>query len=105
MAWILDGDSLCVGQADGQMIEVRLADFSAPEFTDPGGLDAMDRLIGLTLMRHVTCTALAWSYDRTVARCRLNGWPLGTALRAAGGVEGGRGHYRRRKASAESLSP
>lgn len=90
--WVIDGDSLCVHQPGGLMIEVRLVDFDAPEISEPGGDAAWFDLVGLTLTRELACTPLARSYDRVVARCTLDGDPVGVLLKAAGHPEGGRGH-------------
>lgn len=96
--YVGDGDSLCVGDRPdpATWIEVRLADFDAPELNAPGGRDARNRLVRLAADRRVECTAergrsgrvVVW--DRVIARCRLNGRALGDALRASGGREGGR---------------
>lgn len=91
--YVGDGDGLCVGPA-GQperWIEIRLADFYAPELHEPGGRQAKDRLSRLALGRPLVCRAGRRSYDRVVARCALAGRPLGALLRNAGGIEGGRG--------------
>jgi len=90
--YVGDGDGLCVGPAGrpDRWIEVRLADFYAPELHDAGGRDAKRRLERLVMRKPLVCRAGRRSYDRVVASCTLNGRPLGTLLRAAGGVEGGR---------------
>ena len=90
--YVGDGDGLCVGPAGrpDRWIEVRLADFYAPELHDAGGRDAKRRLERLVLGRPLVCRAGRRSYDRVVAACTLGGRPLGVLLRAAGGVEGGR---------------
>ncbi len=46
VVYVGDGDSLCValGQAPSQWLEVRLADFYAPELSQPGGKQARDAL-------------------------------------------------------------
>jgi micrococcal nuclease len=92
--YIGDGDGLCVGPAGrpDRWIEVRLADFYAPELHDSGGRDAKDRLARLASGRTLVCRAGRRSYDRVVAACTLGGRPLGDLLRVAGGVEGGRGY-------------
>ncbi|NBW07120.1 MAG: nuclease [Caulobacteraceae bacterium] len=96
--YVGDGDGLCVGESanTSSWIEVRLADFDAPELHSPGGRAARDRLLGLVLGRRIDCVAVRGRngrvivYDRVIARCRLDGRPLGDLLRAAGGREGGR---------------
>jgi len=85
--WIIDGDSLCVAQPGGQMIEVRLRDFNAPEWNAPGGEAAWGALVGHTLGRTVECTGFAYSYDRIIAVCRRDGVSLGAILRAEGWPE------------------
>lgn len=91
--YVGDGDGLCVGRAGrpDRWIEVRLADFYAPELHEAGGINAKRRLERIVMGRVLVCRAGRRSYDRVVAACTLGGRPLGTILRAAGGVEGGRG--------------
>lgn len=91
--YVGDGDSLCVGPAGqpGRWIEIRLADFYAPELNAPGGRDAKRILETLTRGRNLVCRAGRRSYDRVVARCTLGGVALGERMRAAGVREGGRG--------------
>lgn len=90
--YVGDGDSLCVGaSADPRSwVEVRLADFNAPELAEPRGPAAKAALSRLTLGRTLACRAGRRSYDRIVARCTLNGVSVGTLLRRAGAEEGGR---------------
>lgn len=85
VAMVIDGDSICV---DG--IEVRLDDFSAPEWNEPGGRGATRFLQGLIGGHSVSCTGVGYSYDRIVARCYFRGRPIGDLLRQAGIKEGGR---------------
>lgn len=87
--YIVDGDGLCVRTPAGQ-VEIRLADFSAPELRERDGPRAKDALRRLVFGKRVTCAVKGRSYDRAVAVCTLNGRPLGEALRAAGVREGGR---------------
>lgn len=91
--YVGDGDGLCVGPADrpDRWIEIRLADFYAPELREPGGPEAKRRLERLVLGRRLDCRAGRRSYDRVVALCSVRGRDLGPALRAMGGREGGRG--------------
>lgn len=87
--YVGDGDSLCVGDgADPRTwIEVRLADHDAPELDEPGGRAAQTALSRLTLGRHLDCQAVrgrngrVLSWDRVIARCRLDGRALGPLLR------------------------
>ena len=96
--YVGDGDGLCVGRSSdpASWIEVRLADFDAPELDRPGGRDAKQRLKRLAIGRSVRCRAVRGRsgrvivYDRVMARCALNGRSLGDLLRAAGAREGGR---------------
>jgi len=91
--YVGDGDGLCIGPAGrpDRWIDIRLADFYAPELHEPGGQDAKRRLIRTTMGKPLVCRAGRRSYDRVVASCTLAGQPLGTLLRRAGGTEGGRG--------------
>ena len=94
-----DGDSICVsGSADPQTwVEIRLADFYAPELAEPGGQRATAAMEGLTRGRQVTCTAergesgRVVSFDRLIAVCRIGRVSLGDMMRRAGVREGGRG--------------
>lgn len=90
--YVGDGDSLCVGPADrpDHWIEVRLADFNAPELNERGGREAKRLLEDLAMGRPLVCRAGRRSYDRVVAACTLDRRPLGDLLRARGGREGGR---------------
>ena len=92
-----DGDSLCVGRTSNpnDWIEVRLADFDAPELRERDGRRSKDILTRLTRGRQVTCTATRGrsgrvvSYDRVIATCRLGRQRLGDLLRAQRAPEGG----------------
>lgn len=89
-----DGDSLCVGvgpRRGADWVEVRLADFYAPELKEPGGRKARDTLKRITAGRRVDCVSRGRSWDRVAAECRLAGRSLGDHMRAAGVREGGRG--------------
>lgn len=94
--YVGDGDGLCIGPAGrpDRWIEIRLADFYAPELNELGGMNAKRRLERVAMGKVLTCRAGRRSYDRVVAACTLGGRPLGSLLRAAGGVEGGRGRPR-----------
>lgn len=91
--YVGDGDGLCVGPAGrpDRWIEIRLADFYAPELHETGGVAAKRRLERIAMGKVLACRAGRRSYDRVVAACTLGGRPLGSVLRAAGGIEGGRG--------------
>ena len=94
VVYVGDGDSLCVQTIPGidgaGWVEVRLADFNAPELREPGGRAARAALVRLVLNRRVRCTAAGRTYDRVAAVCTLDHVGLGDQLRAAGVVEGGR---------------
>lgn len=95
--YVGDGDGLCVGRTSdpNEWIEVRLADFNAPELHAPGGPAAKAALERLALGREVICTSergrggRVRSFDRVIARCRIGGASLGDLLRHAGVAEGG----------------
>lgn len=95
--YVGDGDGLCVGaDADPRTwVEVRLADFDAPELNAVGGRAARDQLRRLVMGRLVDCVATTGRngrvivYDRVIATCRLDGRRVGDLLRGAGVREGG----------------
>ncbi len=96
--YVGDGDSLCVANWPwhSAWIEVRLADFYAPELSEPGGLSAKRALTQIAFHKRVTCRAEKRSYDRVVSLCELNGRSLGDLMRARGVTEGGRGAVAKR---------
>ncbi|MFZ1882370.1 MAG: nuclease [Rhodoplanes sp.] len=95
--YVGDGDGLCVGKtADpNQWIEVRLADFNAPELHQPGGAAARAALKRIALHHEVMCTTVRGrsgrviSYDRLIARCLIGSNSIGDLLRRTGIAEGG----------------
>lgn len=87
---IIDGDGLCV-DVQGAWVEVRIADFYAPETSEPGGFEAAKALNRIASGKAVTCKAQRRSYDRVVAQCLLGGVSLGDLMREAGVAEGGKG--------------
>jgi endonuclease YncB( thermonuclease family) len=91
--YVGDGDSLCVGPGSdpATWIEVRLADFYAPELHGPGGAAAKQTLSRIALNQRVVCRAQHRSYDRIVAACTLGGRSVGELMRRAGVTEGGAG--------------
>lgn len=89
--YVGDGDSLCVDSPAG-LVEVRVADFYAPELNAPGGRQAKATLTSIAMGRRVVCHAGKRSYDRVVSVCTLGGRSIGERMRAAGVAEGGRGH-------------
>lgn len=96
--YVADGDSLCVGSTGNpsSWIEVRLADFDAPELHSPEGGLSKRLLAQVSMGRPITCTAAAGRsgrvivHDRVIAACRIGGRPVGGLLRAIGAPEGGR---------------
>lgn len=93
VAYVGDGDSLCValGPDREDWVEVRVADFYAPELEEPGGREAKQALQDITRGARVSCRAQKRSYDRVVARCTLGRSSLGDLMRRAGVAEGGAG--------------
>lgn len=95
--YVGDGDGLCVGRttAPNEWIEVRLADFDAPELHQAAGAAAKAALERIALHREVTCTTergrtgRVVSFDRVIARCRIGTDSIGDLLRQAGVVAGG----------------
>ncbi len=96
VAYVGDGDSLCVAVGGGpqKWVEVRLADFYAPELHAAGGAQAKASLEQITRGARVACKAQHRSYDRLVAVCRIGGRSVGDLMRSAGVTEGGRGKQR-----------
>jgi endonuclease YncB( thermonuclease family) len=96
--YVGDGDSLCVGDSPDPTtwIEVRLADFDAPELHAAFGARAKASLEDVALGRAAFCTAVRGRngrvqvYDRVIAVCRINGQSIGTLLRQVGAPQGGR---------------
>ena len=89
-----DGDSLCVAvgpRRGADWVEVRLADFYAPELHEAGGRSARDALARIASGRRVDCVSRGRTWDRVAAVCRLGGRSLGDHMRASGVAEGGRG--------------
>jgi micrococcal nuclease len=93
VVYVGDGDSLCVevrpGAGGAGWAEVRIADFNAPELSQPGGRAARDTLSRLVMGRRVSCVAENRTYDRVAAVCLLNGRSLSDHLRRAGVRQGG----------------
>lgn len=91
--YVGDGDSLCVGTSSdpSTWIEVRVADFYAPELHTPEGPKSKAALERIAMGRAVSCTAGRRSYDRVVAKCTIGGASIGELMRRAGVAEGGRG--------------
>ncbi|MEQ1672647.1 MAG: nuclease [Hyphomicrobium sp.] len=96
--YVGDGDSLCVGAgADPNgWIEVRIADFDAPELHAPLGRRSKLMLEQIAMGQPVVCAAARGRsgrvivFDRVIAICRINGRSIAELLRASGAPEGGR---------------
>lgn len=93
VAYVGDGDSMCVavGQGAQNWVELRVADFYAPELHAPGGAQAKATLERITMGKRAVCKAQHRSHDRVVAVCRIGGISVGDLMRAAGVSEGGNG--------------
>lgn len=91
---VIDGDSLCVAvgpRTGADWVEVRLADFYAPEFKTSAGPAARAALQRIAMGKQATCVAGLGTYDRIAARCRIDGQAIGDLMRTAGVKEGGNG--------------
>jgi len=101
VTYVGDGDGLCVAVVSGRerdpstWVEVRVADYYAPELSDPGGGAAKSALSRLVMGKRLSCVAQKRSYDRIVAVCKLHGKSVGDLMRARGVAEGGNGRARR----------
>lgn len=91
--YVGDGDSLCVGPSSdpGTWIEVRVADFYAPELHTSDGPRAKAVLERIAMGHTTQCVAGRRSYDRVVAQCTIAGSSVGDLMRRSGVAEGGRG--------------
>lgn len=97
VVYIGDGDGLCLdvggqGASDrANWVEVRIADFFAPELDEPGGPTAKTMLERLAIRRQAVCTSEGRkTWDRVVAVCRIGGVSIGDRMRQVGVAEGGR---------------
>lgn len=96
---IIDGDGLCVATGNGPStwVEVRLADFFAPELNE-GGRAAKAALERLAMNRAIVCVPQLGfkgdirTGDRIVARCQIGNRSVGDLMRGAGVREGGRAY-------------
>lgn len=96
--YVGDGDGLCVGPSSDPhtWVEVRLADFNAPELNTPSGPAAKAALERIAMGQGAQCVAgggrsrRVVSYDRVIATCRIGGRRIGDLMREAGVEEGGR---------------
>ena len=93
VTYVGDGDSLCVatGPRKTEWVEVRVADFYAPEMSSKEGAAAKAALIRIAQGKVATCRAGKRSWDRVVARCTIEGRSIAELMRRAGVAEGGRG--------------
>jgi endonuclease YncB( thermonuclease family) len=97
--YVGDGDSICVSpSADpSTWIEVRIADFYAPELHAAGGIAARSAMVRIASGKSARCTAVIGdhgrltSYDRVIAICRIGGESLGDLMRASRVRQGGNG--------------
>jgi micrococcal nuclease len=95
VVYVGDGDGLCVAATPGRerdsntWVEVRIADFYAPELHEPAGPRAKATLERLTRGRRAICVADHRSYNRIVARCSVDGRDIGDQMRRNGIAEGG----------------
>ena len=91
--YVGDGDSLCIGPNSdpATWVEIRVADFYAPELHTSDGPKAKTALERIAMGRIAQCVAGRRSYDRVVAQCTIGGLSVGELLRRAGVAEGGRG--------------
>jgi micrococcal nuclease len=93
VTYVGDGDSYCVqvGHGPEGLVEIRAADFYAPELHERGGPEAKRTLERIAKGEQATCVAGHRSYDRIVAICQIRGRSVGDLMRHAGIKEGGRG--------------
>jgi endonuclease YncB( thermonuclease family) len=95
--YVGDGDSLCVGTGSkgSAWVEVRLADFDAPELSTKEGKRGKGILEREAMGKAVSCTVTkgrsgkTTTYDRVLAVCRVGGVTIGDMLRRAGAPTGG----------------
>ena len=95
--YIVDGDGICVGSSSeaDTWIEVRLADFDAPEMRTEEGRSAKVEMTRLANGKQAECVTTpgrsgkTTSYDRVIASCSIGGKSLASLLREAGVPEGG----------------
>jgi endonuclease YncB( thermonuclease family) len=95
--YVGDGDGLCVGTSNdpNTWIEVRLADFDAPELHAPDGRLSKSLLEQVAFGQSVACEARRGRrgrvivFDRVIAVCRVHGRSIADLLRARHAPEGG----------------
>lgn len=101
--YVGDGDSFCVdvarknqGLNPRDWVEVRVANFYAPELGSPDGPAAKRALERVAMGRRAVCRAQHRSHDRVVATCTINGRDIADLMRRAGVREGGKGRLQAR---------
>lgn len=95
--YIVDGDGICVGSSSDAdtWIEVRLADFDAPEMRTEEGRSAKAEMTRLAKGKQAECVTTpgrngkTTSYDRVIASCSIEGASLASLMREANVLEGG----------------
>jgi endonuclease YncB( thermonuclease family) len=95
--YVGDGDGLCVGNSTdpSTWIEVRLADFDAPELHSADGRRSKGFLEQVAFGQTVNCEARRGRsgrvivYDRVIAVCRVGDRSIGDLLRGLHAPEGG----------------
>ena len=95
--YIVDGDGICVGATSdpNTWVEVRLADFDAPELKTQEGRQAKEVMTQLAMGKQASCVTRpgrSWrttAYDRVIASCKVSGASLASLMRGAGVKEGG----------------
>jgi len=91
VVYVGDGLWVAVGQGPANWVEVRVAEFYAPELSEPDGREAKAALERIAVGRRATCIARHRSHDRVVAACSIGGQDVGDLMRRAGVREGGNG--------------
>jgi endonuclease YncB( thermonuclease family) len=95
--YVVDGDGICVGKDDDPetWIEVRFADFDAPELRTEEGREAKQMVEDKLFGKQVSCTTSKGrngktrSHDRVLATCRLGTKGVSDVLNEAGVPTGG----------------
>jgi endonuclease YncB( thermonuclease family) len=95
--YVVDGDGFCVGSSSdpNTWIEVRMADFDAPELSTNEGKRGKDILAREIANREISCTTSkgrsgkTTTYDRVLAVCQVNGSRVADMLARAGALTGG----------------
>lgn len=98
LRYVGDGDSACLSRSPdpSTWVEIRLADWFAPELHEPGGQAAKAALVRY-LGQPIVCTVRRGqngstrSYDRVIAVCSIRGRGVGELMKAAGVAQGGKG--------------